>query len=131
MSIGFSLDEARGTGSVLPDHVTLPTIGRVAPLAGLLSMQQVRQHLAVMYICRRGRDRMNQLGPAVYSNMGLHAEVPPVALLRPMHLGILFLCAILHQTGRTDDGGIHDGPAAHLEALLRQILSNSRKESLA
>ena len=38
----FRLDETLGLGGVLPDHVTLPTIRRVAPHPRLLTMQQLR-----------------------------------------------------------------------------------------
>ena len=66
-----------------------------------------------MHIRRRGRDRMNQLGLAIHTNMRLHAEVPLVALLRLMHLGIPRLGPVLRRTGRTDDSRVHDGASAH------------------
>ena len=67
MAMGVRLDEVLGIGSVLTNHVALPAVGRVAPHAGLLPMQQVGQHLAVRHIRRRGRDRMDQCGPTVHS----------------------------------------------------------------
>ena len=130
MAMGFGLDEALGIGSVVPDHVALPAVGRIAPHAGLLSMQQLRQHLAVMHIRRRGRHRMDQFGPAVHPDMGLHAEVPLVALLRLMHLRIPLLRAILRRTGRTDNGGIHDGAPADLQALLRPDTPRSAQRAV-
>lgn len=42
MAMRFRLDETLGLGGVLPDHVTLPTIRRVAPYARFLPMQQLR-----------------------------------------------------------------------------------------
>ncbi len=93
-------------------------------------MQQFRQHLAVMHIGRRGGHGMNQLRLAVHANMRLHAEIPLVALLGLMHLRIPLLLAILRRTGRTDDGGIHDGPSADLHAVSRQIRTDPRKELL-
>ena len=42
MPMRFRLDETLGLGGVLPDHVTLPTIRRVAPHPRLLTMQQLR-----------------------------------------------------------------------------------------
>ena len=56
MAIGFRLDEALGIGRVVPDHVALSAIGGIAPHPRLLTMQQLRQHLAVMHIGRRGGD---------------------------------------------------------------------------
>src|SRR5574340_457893 len=55
MAMGFRLDEALGMGSMVLNHVALPAIGGIAPYSCLLSMQQLRQHLAVMDIRRRGR----------------------------------------------------------------------------
>ena len=42
MPMRFRLDETLGLGCMLPDHVTLPTIRRVAPHPRLLPMQQLR-----------------------------------------------------------------------------------------
>src|SRR4026208_266298 len=84
-----------------------------------------------MHIGGSGSHRMNQLCPAVYADMGLHAEMPLVALLGLMHLRIPLLLAILRGTGGIDNGGIHNGPAADLQALLRQIFSNPHKELFA
>ena len=38
MPMGFPLDETLGVGGMLPDHLALSTIGRVAPDPGLLAM---------------------------------------------------------------------------------------------
>ncbi len=128
MAMGFRLDEALGTGGVVPDHVALPAVGGIAPPPRLLPMQQVRQHLAVMHIRRRGCHRMDQLGPAVHPEMRRHAEVPLVALLRLIHVRIPFLPEILDRTRGLDDGGIHDGPPADRQALLGQIRADQHKE---
>jgi len=63
--------------------------------------------------------------------MGLHAEVPLVALLRLMHLRIPLRGTILRRTGRGDDRGIHDGPSADLQPLLGQIRPDQGKQLLA
>jgi len=39
MPMGFPLDETLGVWGMLPDHLALSTIGRVAPDPGLLAMQ--------------------------------------------------------------------------------------------
>ena len=80
-----------------------------------------------MHIGRRRGDRMNDFRLAVHADMGLHAEVPLVAFLGLMHLGISFLRLVLRRTRRTDDGRIHDRPPVHLQALLRQILADPGK----
>ena len=42
MAMGFGLHEALGPWSIVPDHVALAAIGRIAPHPSLLSMQQLR-----------------------------------------------------------------------------------------
>lgn len=76
--MGFGLDEILSMRSVVLNHVALPAVGSSAPHAGLLPMQQLRQHLAVMHICGGGRRGMNQLGSAIHSDRGPHAEIPLV-----------------------------------------------------
>ena len=125
MAMGFRLHGALGLGRVLTNDVALSTVGGIAPHPCPLAMQQLRSHLTVMHIRRRGCDRMNQLRLAVHVNMGLHAEIPLGALLCLIHLGIPLLGPILRRTPGTDDGGIHDGAAADLQPLLRQILPKS------
>ncbi len=98
--MGFGLDPFGDTGGVEPDHLALPSIGRIAPHAGLLPMQQLGQHLTVMYIRRVGCHGVDQFGPTVYPNVSFHAEVPLVAFLRLMPLWIPLLLALLRRTGR-------------------------------
>ena len=84
-----------------------------------------------MHIGRCGCDRMDQLRLAIHPNMRLRPEVPLVALLSLMHLVIPLLGPVCRRTGRTDDGGIHNGPSAHLQPLLRQIFPDPGKVLLA
>lgn len=118
-------------GCMLLNRVTLSAGGRVAPYPRLLAMQELGQHLAVMRIGCRGRDRMDQLCLAIHPNMRLRPEVPLVALLSLMHLVIPLLGPVRRRTGCTDDGGIHNGPSAHLQPLLRQIFPDPGKVLLA
>jgi hypothetical protein len=62
------------------NHIALPAVGGIAPHAGLLPMQQLGQHLAVMHMRRRGRHGMNQFGLAIHADMDLHAEIPLMLL---------------------------------------------------
>ena len=59
-----------------------------------------------MHIRRRCHYRVNQLGPAIDANMGLHAKAPLVALLGLVHLRIPFAFPVPGRTGRIYDGGI-------------------------
>lgn len=49
-----------------------------------------------------GRDRVSQFGLAFSPPIRFHAEVPLIALLRLMHLGISRFCLVLRRTERTD-----------------------------
>jgi hypothetical protein len=51
----------------------------------------------------------------------LHPEVPLVALLRLVHVGVALALGVLRRAGRSDDRGVHDGARAHQQALLGQV----------
>jgi len=82
---------------LLADRGPLTAIGLIAPNTGFLAMQQFGQDPAVGDIGRCRHHRMDQLGSAVDAQMRLHAEIPVVALLRLMHLGIARLGRILRR----------------------------------
>ena len=62
---------------------------------------------------------MNQFGPTIPAEMGL------------LHRWIPRLHAILRRTGGRNNGGIHEGPSAHLYAVLDHMLLDARKELFA
>src|SRR6516164_4615138 len=103
------------------DHRPLAAISLIAPHPGLLAMQQIGQHRAVGGIGRGGGHRMDQLGTAVDAKMSLHAEVPLVALLGLMHLGITRLLGVLGRRRRVDDRGVDDRAGGHLQSLCHQM----------
>ena len=131
MARGVGLDEALGLRSVVPKHVVLPAGGGGAPYPRLLALQELRQHLPVMPMGRRGRDRGEQVGPTSYPAMRRHAEVPLVALLDLLHLWIPLLLASLRRTRGADDRGIPEGAPADREALRGQIGPDARHEGVA
>ena len=53
--------------------------------------------------------------------MGLQAEVPLVAFLGLVHLGIARLVLILRRRRRIDDGGIYDRAARDRQSFLGQM----------
>src|SRR6516162_8093295 len=110
-----AIDEILGLWSMLPDHRPLAAVGLITPHPGLLPMQQIGQHRAVGDIGRRHHRRVDQLGTAVDPEMRLYAEVPLVALLGLMHLGITRLLGVLGRGRRTDDGGVDDRAGRHLQ----------------
>src|ERR1700730_2339194 len=96
-----AIGEIAGVGRMLSDLWALAAVCLIPPRAGLLPMQQLGQYRAVGDIGRRGHHRTDQLGSAVDPEMRLHPEIPLVALLRLMHLGIARLAAFL-----VDDGAL-------------------------
>src|SRR3972149_2982196 len=127
----FLMGKVRGIGRVFTNHTALSAICRVTPNSGLVAVKQVRQHLAVMHIGRGGGNRVYQPGPAVHSDMGLHAEVPLIALFSLMHLRVTSLLTVLGRSGGVDNGGVHDGALAYFYPVLSQILPNKHKEPFA
>jgi hypothetical protein len=65
---------------------------------------------------------MDQLGAAVDAQMRLHAEIPLVALLRLMHLGVARLVGVLGRRRGIDDRCIDDRAGGDLEPSGRQML---------
>ena len=125
------LGKISGIRRLFTYRITLAGVGRVAPHSGLIAMEKVRKHLAVVYVRRSGRYRMDQLGTAVYTDVGLHAEIPLLSLLRLMHLRVPFLPAVLCRGGSVDDGGVNYGTSTDLHTVFIQILGNQRKELFA
>ena len=83
-----AIGEIAGLGRMLSDHRPLAAVGLIAPHPGLLSVEQIGQYRAVGDIGRRRGHLMDQLGAAVDPEMRLHAEIPLVALLGLVHLGV-------------------------------------------
>ena len=55
----------------------------------------VRQHSAIMHVCRRRNKRMNEPALAINADVRLHPKVPFISLFGLMHLGIAFTAAVL------------------------------------
>ena len=56
---------------------------------------------------------MDQSRISIDTNVGFHTEVPLIAFLAGMHLGVAGLAFVLGRGGRRDQGGVHH--AADLE----------------
>ena len=72
----------------------------------------VQQRMAlgdIIDVCVRSDDGVHQLGLRVHPNVGLHAEVPLVALLNLVHLGVAFTALVLGRARCSNQGGIHHG----------------------
>lgn len=84
-----------------------------------------------MYIGGSSYHRVNQLGFAVDTDMGLHAKEPLVAPASLVHIRIALLFLVLGRAGRVDDTGIDDSAPVHLQAIFLQILIDQIKQSIS
>jgi hypothetical protein len=57
----------------------------------------------------------------IRADVGLHAEVPLLALFRLVHVGVAPPLPVLGRGGRSDDRGVHHSPLTHEQALLGQV----------
>ena len=81
---------------------------------------------------RRGRGhRVDVAGAGIDPDVGLHPEVPLVALLRLVHLGIALTGGVLRRRRCGDDRGVHDRAAPHDPALLVEDLVLRLEQLLA
>src|SRR5439155_5651327 len=87
-------------GCALLDNLSLSAISLITPYPGFFPVQQIGQHSRVGHMSRRGYGRMDDLGLAVHSYMGLHPEEPLVAFLGLVHLRIALLLSVLGRRGR-------------------------------
>lgn len=81
-----------------------------------------------MHVGSRRSDGVNCSRPAIDADMGLHTEVPLVALLGLMHFGIALLVGVLRRAWCTDDCRIDDRSRGHLDSVLSQKRVDRRKE---
>ena len=91
----------------------------IAPHPRLIAVQHVWDRSAIMHIGGRSDHRVNNLGLAVDTDVRLHAEIPLIAFLRLMHLGVALPSPVLGRGRRGDDRRIHDGACANLQPVVR------------
>jgi len=128
---GFLMGKVPRTRSASAYDITLSGICRVSPDTCLAPMEEVWEDLAVMHIGRCGNYRVDEFGAAVHPYMGLHAEVPLLALPCLVHLGVTLLIPVLRGTRGAYDGGVDDGAGGDLDAVLREVLPYEGEEPLA
>ena len=122
VAAALRLGEILSPRSSVSDCLFLPSVRGVTPDSGFLAVEQVGQHLGIVDIGRRGNNGVNELGPAVDTDVRLHAEVPLVALASLAHLRIALLLFVLGGTRCADDTGVDDSASRYLQAVLLQIL---------
>jgi hypothetical protein len=122
VSATLGLGEVPGPWCVIGYGFLLAGIGRIAPYSCLFAMQEIREHLGVVYIGRSGDDRMDEFCAAVDADMGLHPEVPLVALARLAHLRVALFLLVLGGTGGADDAGINNSAPGYLQSVFLEVL---------
>ena len=84
-------------------------------------MQQLVRVGHVALVGSRGVHAMHQARGGVHPDVRLHSEVPLVALLGLMHLGVAGVVLVLGRGRCRDDGGIHQRALAHEQPALAQV----------
>ena len=82
-----------------------------------VAVQKIGYLFHVRFIGSGRRHRVNQAAVGIDADMRLHAEVPLLALLRLMHVGVALALGILGRTRRRDDRGIDDAATFEKQAL--------------
>ena len=103
---------ARGFGAL-----GCPLVARVSKYNLLISMQQPMTLRHIIDVGRCFDDGVYQAGVRIQTNVGLHAEMPLVALLYLMHLGVTLALAVLGRTGRSNQCGIDDRASLEHQAF--------------
>jgi hypothetical protein len=106
------------------------------PVAGVAEhdhLASVRQRMRlrdVSDIAGRADDRVHQAGGEVDADMGLHTEVPFVALLGLVHFRVALAIAVLGRRWRGDQGGVDDGTLSHRQAFAGQVADDFVEDAL-
>ena len=74
-----------------------------------------------MHVGGSGHNRVDQTRVLIDSDMDFHPEIPLVALLGLVHLGIALPLFVLGGAGCRDQGGIDDGALAHRHAPCAEV----------
>ena len=75
----------------------------------------------IIDVCGCSDDGVYQTGLRVHTNMGLHAEVPLVALLNLVHLGVALTALVFGRARCSNQGGIHHGARLEQQAMGGQL----------
>jgi hypothetical protein len=122
---GLAFARAHGHMPVHIEGLSLLSLGHTL-VAGVgehidfLAMKKAHRLGDITDVGRRADDGVHQARLRVHTDMGLHAEVPLVALLRLVHLGVASAGAVLGGSGRGDQRGIHQCSGLEHQPLLGQ-----------
>jgi len=135
-SAGFQLREhpgfARPHGNVpvgfCGQSLLNPPIPRVRKDIGLMSVQERLSLGDVMHIGRSTRKAVDQPGLGIHPYVGLHAEVPLIALFSLMHLRVPGTRSVLGRAWCRNDRGIHNRAPGEPHATACQVTVNCLKD---
>ncbi len=85
-----------------------PGVAGIGIYPAFLAMQQFAGHDHIADIGRRADCRVNQPGGGIDADVHLHPEVPVVALLGRVHVGVALLTLVLGRGRSGNQGGIYD-----------------------
>ena len=85
-----------------------------------LAMQQYCCMRHIVEVGGRTDGGVHQSRVNIHADVCIDAEVPLVALLGPVHLGVSLTLIVLGRAKRRDDGGIHNSAGPEHQALLGQ-----------
>ena len=83
----------------------------------LLAVNQAVGLCDIVDIGRCAHHRVNQTRVGIDTDVRLHTEMPLIALLGLVHLGVALAAAVLGRTGRGNQRGVHDGAALEQQPL--------------
>jgi hypothetical protein len=105
-------------------------VAGVTPHLLLLAVQQLRNLLDIGLVGRRGGARVHQATRGINRDVRLHAEVPLVALLGLVHLGVALALLVFGPAGHDDDGRIVGAALAKRKALALEVLVDRLEDVL-
>jgi hypothetical protein len=97
-----------------------PLVSGITKSHAFLTVQQSAGLGNVMHVGRCTDDGVNQPGNSVHPDVGFHSEVPLIALIGLMHLGITLTRTVLGRARCSNQGGIYYGAGLEQQAPLGQ-----------
>ena len=107
-------------GSKVLNGAVVLVIAAISENDLLVTVQTVFEHDVVSDLGRGAFDGMDQTALGIDADMGLHPEVPLVALLGLSHLGVALLVLVLGRTRGSDQCSVNHRAPLHAQAFLTQ-----------
>ncbi len=103
-------------------------VARIGEDILLVAMQQILCPGHISHIGGGADHGVHQPRLGIDADMGLHAEMPRVAFLGLVHLGVAIPLGVLGRRRRLDDGRIHHRAAPQEQPLGRQVRVDGRED---